>query len=92
MIWYGWVLWHIDTYRLFNVMSRLYIYIKHVWFTLVGFYGTSTLVGYLRSSLVYIYISNIYMIWFGLVLWHIDPCRVLMLYPVYMLCNINNSI
>ena len=29
MIWFGWVLWHISHYRLFNTKSYLYIYIKY---------------------------------------------------------------
>ena len=32
MIWFGWVLWHIDNWRLFNAKSSLYIYIKYIWF------------------------------------------------------------
>ena len=28
MIWFGWVLWHINHCRLFNAKSSLYIYIK----------------------------------------------------------------
>ena len=47
MIWFGWVLWHINHYRLFNTKSPLYIYIKYIWFGLVGFYGISTIIGYL---------------------------------------------
>ena len=40
------ILWHINLYRLFNVESSLYIYIKYISFDLVGFYGISTIVGY----------------------------------------------
>ena len=29
MIWFGWVLWHINLYRLLNAKSSLYIYIKY---------------------------------------------------------------
>ena len=72
MIWLGWVLWHINHCRLFNAKSSFYIYIKYIWFGLVGFYGISTIVGYLmpKSSLY------IYMIWLGWVLWHINHCRL----------------
>ena len=52
--------------RLFNAKSSLYIYIKYIWFGLVGFYGISTIVGYLMPNPLYIYILNIYnLIWFG---------------------------
>ena len=65
MIWFGWVLWHINHCRLFNDKSSLYIYIKYIWFGLVGFYVISTIVGYLMTkSSLYIYIKYI---WFGLV-------------------------
>ena len=33
MIWFGWVLWHINHCRLFKAKSSLYIYIKYmIWF------------------------------------------------------------
>ena len=48
-----------------------------IWFGLVWFYGISTIVGYLMPNPLYTYISNIYdLIWFGLVLWHINHCRL----------------
>ena len=47
----GWVLWHINHCRLFNAKSSSYIYIKYIWFGWVGFYGISTIVGYLMLSL-----------------------------------------
>ena len=31
MIWFGWVLWHINHCRLFNAKSPLYIYIKYIY-------------------------------------------------------------
>ena len=37
MIWFGWVLWHINHCRLFNAKSSLYIYIGYI-----GFVNTST--------------------------------------------------
>ena len=58
-IWFGWVLWHINNCRLFNAKSSLYIYIKYIGFGLVGFYGISTIVGYLMPNPLYTYISNI---------------------------------
>ena len=51
-VWFGWVLWHINHFRLFNAKPSLYIYIKYIWFGLVN--GMSTIVGFLmpnRSSL-----------------------------------------
>ena len=60
MIWFGWVLWHINHCRLFNAKSSLYIYTKYIWFGLVGFYGISTIVGYLMPNPFYTYIN----IWF----------------------------
>ena len=59
MICLGWVLWHINHCRLFNAKSSLYIYIKYIGFSLVGFYGISTLVGYLMPNPLYTYILNI---------------------------------
>ena len=67
---YGWVWWHINHCRLLNAKSYLYIYIKYIWFGLVGFGGISTIVGYLMPNPLYTYILNIY----GLVWWHIKHC------------------
>ena len=39
-------------------------------FGLVGFYGTSTIVGYLMPNPLFTYILDIN-VWFGWVLWHI---------------------
>ena len=81
MIWSGWVLWHIKHCGLFNVKSSLYIYIKHIWFGRVGFYGISSIVGYLMSNHLYIRILNIYdlLVHFsflsrGFILWIELPC------------------
>ena len=60
MIWFGWVLWHINHCRLSNAKSSLYIYIKYIGFSLVWFYGISTIVDYLMPNLLYTYILNIY--------------------------------
>ena len=60
------VLWHINHCRLFDAKSTLYIYIKSVWFGLVGFYGISTIVGYLMPNPLYTYILNMYdLVWLG---------------------------
>ena len=59
MIWFGWVLWHINHCRLFDAKSCFYIYIKYIRFGLVGFYGISTIVDYLMPNLVFTYILNI---------------------------------
>ena len=44
-----------------------------VWFDWVGFYGTSTIVGYLKPNPFFTYILDIN-VWFGWVLWHINHC------------------
>ena len=75
MIWLGWVLWHINHCRLFNAKSSFYIYIKYIWFGLVGFYGISTIVGYLMPNPLSTHILNIYDL-VGWVLWHINHCRL----------------
>ena len=64
MIWFGWVLWHINHCRLFNAKSCLYIYIQYIGFGLVSFYGISTNVGYLMPNPLYTYILNMYdLVW-----------------------------
>ena len=63
MIWFGWGLWHINHCRLFSTKSPSYIYIKYIWFGLVGVYGISTIVGYLMPYHLHTYILN--MIWLG---------------------------
>ena len=60
MIWFTWVLWHTNHCRVFNAKSCLYIYIKYIWFDLLGFYGISTIVGYLMANPVYTYILKTY--------------------------------
>ena len=59
MIWFGWVLLHINHCRLFNAKYSFYIYIKYIEFGLVGFYGISTIVGYLMLNILFTYILNI---------------------------------
>ena len=73
--WFGWVLWHIRQHRLSNAKSFLYIYLKYVWFGVVGFYGISAIIGYVMPNPFYTCISNIYD-WFGWVLWHIRQHRL----------------
>ena len=73
-VWFDWVLWHINHCWLFNAKSSLNIYIRYIWFSLVGFYGISTIVGYLMPNPIYTYILNKYMVWFGWVLCHINHC------------------
>ena len=77
MVLFGLVLWYINHWRLFNTKSPLYIYIKYIWFGLVGFYGISTIGSYLIPNPLYTYISNIYgLVWFGWVLWYINHWRL----------------
>ena len=52
--------WHINYCRLFNAKSSLYIYIKYIRFGWDGFYGISTIVGYLMPNPLYTYILNIF--------------------------------
>ena len=64
LVWFG--LRHINNCRLFNTKSSLYIYIKYIWFGLVGLYGISTILCYLMPNPLYMYILNIYdLVWFG---------------------------
>ena len=61
----GLVLWHVNPCRLFNAKSSLYIFIKYISFDLVGFYGISTIVGYLMPNPLHTYILNLYdLVWF----------------------------
>ena len=73
MIWFGWVLRHINHGRLFNAKTSLYIYLFNaefslslslyiyiIWFGLVGFYGISTIVGYLMPKPFYTFTLNTY--------------------------------
>ena len=46
--------------------SSLYLYIKYIGIGLAGFYGISTIVGYLMHNPLYTYILNIYdLVWLG---------------------------
>ena len=65
-VWFSLVLWHINQLRSFNAKSYLYIYIKYIGFSLVGFYDISTIVGYLMPNPLYTYKLNIYdLVWLG---------------------------
>ena len=59
MVWFDWVLWYINHCILFNAKSSTYIYIKY---SLVGFYGISTILTNSILHPLYRYIWNIYMI------------------------------
>ena len=72
MILFGWVLWHIKQYSLFNAKSSLCIYIRYTGFCLVGFYGISNILGYLLPSSLYTNILNICDL-FGLVFMVYQP-------------------
>ena len=64
MIWFGWVLWHINPIGLFNAKCSLYIYIKYIGFCFIGFYGISTIVGYLMPDPLNTHILDIYdLVW-----------------------------
>ena len=75
--WFGWVLWHTNHYCLFNAKSSSYIYIKYIWFGLVGwgFMAYQPLL-VISCQIFFIRIYQIYMIWFGWVLLHIKHCRL----------------
>ena len=72
MIWFGWLLCHIISCRLFKAISSLYIYIKYVLIWL-GFTSYKLLWVIKAKSHLFIYIRYI---WFGLILWHINHCRL----------------
>ena len=56
--------------------NPLYTYMLNI-YDLVWFDGISTIVGYLMPNPLYTYMLNIYdLVWFGLVLWHINHCRL----------------
>ena len=56
--------------------NPLYTYILDL-HGLVWFYGISIIVGYLMLNSLYTYILDLYgLVWFGLVLWHINHCRL----------------
>ena len=60
MIWFVWVLWHINHCMLFNAKLSLYIHIKYIWFMLVGFYGILVIVGQFIPNPLFTCILSIY--------------------------------
>ena len=92
MIFFGWVLWHINHCRLSNAKSSSYIHIKYIWFVLVWFYGISTIEGHLMPNPLYTYIFNIYdLFWFGFMAYQslkVIWCQILFVhtYWIYMIC------
>ena len=67
---FGLVLWHTNNCTLFNAISSICIYIRYIWFGLVGFYGISTLVGYLMPNPHNTYILNIKdLVWLGFIVY-----------------------
>ena len=67
LVWLG--LWHINYCGSFNAKFPLYIYIKYIWFCLVGFHGISTIDSYLMPNPLHTHThththTHIY-IWFG---------------------------
>ena len=87
MIWFGWVLWHINHCRLFNAKSSLCVYVKYIWFGLVDFYGISTIAGYLMPNPFYMYILNTYdLVWLGfisIIVGYLMPNSILHIYWIY---------
>ena len=59
LIWFCWVLWHINHYRWF-IPNPVYTYITYIWFDFFGFYRISIIVGYLMPNPIYTNILNIY--------------------------------
>ena len=89
----GLVLWHINQCGLFNAKSSLYIYIRYIWFGLIGFYGISTIVGYLIPNPLYTYILDIYdLVWLGFMAYQpfrVISCQILFIhvYQIHMICK-----
>ena len=64
LIWFGWVLWHINHCRFFNSKFRFCIYIKYIWFVeLVLWQINQCRLFYAKSSL-YVYITYIFLVEF----------------------------
>ena len=93
MIWFGLILWHINHCRLFNTKSSLYIYIKYICFGLVGFYGISTIVGYLMPNPLYTCILNIYdLVWLSFMAYHTLDFFLLQILFIYTYIYIYNLV
>ena len=88
LVWFGWVLWHINHCRSFNAKSSLYIYIKYIWFGLVGFlWHINHCRSFNAKSSLYIYIKYI---WFGLVGFYAISTIVGYLMPILLYTYILN--
>ena len=89
------VLWHINHCRLFNTKPFLYIHIKYIWFNLVGIFGISTIVGFIRLTLFYTYISDMMSKHILLMAFLKEP-KIILLYTIKFFLlfqsNTNNSI
>ena len=51
---------HTYILNIYDLVGLGFIYITYIWFVLVGFYGISTIVGYLMPNPLHTYILNIY--------------------------------
>ena len=94
MIWFDLVWFGFMAYQplLFNAKSSLYIYIKYIWFGLVGFYGISTILGYLLPNHLYEYILYIgfALIWFydiSTIVDYLMPNHLIYIINVYIIWN-----
>ena len=72
MVWFGWVLWHINHWSLFNTKSFIYIYIYiYIYIHMICFvlfYCISTIVDYLEPTPLSTYILKIYdLVGFGFI-------------------------
>ena len=65
---------YINEWRIWN---RIVWSFNFVYFGLVWFYGIPTILGYSTPNHLYTYVLNIKdLLWFGLVLWHINHSRL----------------
>ena len=70
LVWLAFIVYQPLEVRLFNAKSFLYIYIKYIWFGLVGFYSISTIGGYSMPNPFYTYILNIYdLVWLAFIVY-----------------------
>ena len=74
--------WNVSGFQMPNSMTswnstKAVTYFYHGFYLVTNwFYGTSNIVGYLIPNPLHTYILNIYIIWLGWVLWHINHCRL----------------
>ena len=84
LVWFGlfcfflfFVFWHINHCGLLNTKSSPYKYIQYTWFGLVLFvFIAHQPLSVIWCQILFIQIYSIYMIWFGLLLGHINHCRL----------------